>query len=92
MKKYLAIILAIFGGWAVILQAIGFFSPAWMICTFGASSRRQDFNLYMGLWMTSACFDIGYEKRCETVSTAELEEKMALRGDPGEYLFIHLFT
>ena len=88
MNKYLTIFLAFFGGCAIKLQIIGFFSPAWMICEFRAS--YEDFDLHMGLWTSTACFDLHNEKTCKTVSTADIEEKMALRGDPGEYSFIYL--
>ena len=82
MNKHVAVFLALFGSWAIILQAIGFFSPAWVICEFRA--HNEEFDLYMGLWASTACYDLHNEKTCKTVSSAEIEEKMALRDEPGE--------
>ena len=88
MNKYLAVFLAVFGGCAIKWQIIGFFSPAWMIYKFRAS--YGDFDLRMGLWTSTACFYLHNEKTCKTVLTTDIEGKLALRGDPGEYLFIYL--
>ena len=90
------------GIFSIILQAVGFFSPAWMIFSFGVdtdkleassgteigASMNMSVDVQMGLWTTFACADTGFGKTCAAVSTAELETKMGQSGsgNPGKFI------
>ena len=87
------------GIFSIILQAVGFFSPAWMIFSYGidtdklnassgieiGASMNMGVDVQMGLWTTSACVDTGFGKTCASVSTTELEERIS--GNPGRIIF-----
>ena len=81
---------------SIVLQAVGLFSPAWVIYSIGwdtddASSGADKlgdiFNMgievRMGLWTESICVRIASETTC---SPENFEEN--LRYNPGEYLYI----
>ena len=57
------------------------------------ASTNVAIDVRMGLWTTMACVDRGYGKECGSVSTAEVEGKMALgssTSNPGRFLFIYI--
>ena len=97
-QKTLTVPLIVCGSISIILQAVGLFSPGWMILSEQVDTHKLDSlagtnidaNLHlgvevqMGLWTTSYCADIGVGKICETVTNAELEKRVtSYSGNPG---------
>ena len=83
--------LVICGIISLTLQAVGFFSPAWLIYSVRIDTEKleassgtnigahldMDIDIHMGLWKTSACFDTGKGTECVSISTTKLEEKLS---------------